>query len=181
MQGALAGVAIERSVSYWWNSLELHEPGRTRLLHFTDMRDQPWLSWRNPRAEHWCAALRVAIDAGDVAAAAVAEHAARGWLRPSLVEQLARGYDDPLLLDARLLGAEQASFLPPHMQPAARWLKAATGFGGPRAGSVRLALRRLLARARFVAARLGLVRVVRGVRMAARKLHHALRAGRQRE
>ena len=64
---------------YWWNSLELYEPGRTALLHYTDMHRQPWVSSVNPNAGIWydCCAEAIAhgfIDLGEIAAAVEMGH-----------------------------------------------------------------------------------------------------------
>jgi hypothetical protein len=71
-----------------WNSLELYEPGRTALLHYTHMSKQPWVSCRNRNGDLWVAHLREAIAEGFVGERELAEAAARGWVRPSLGAQL---------------------------------------------------------------------------------------------
>jgi hypothetical protein len=71
-----------------WNSLELYEPGRTALLHYTRMSKQPWVSCRNPNGDLWVDHLQEAIAEGFVGEEELAEAAARGWIRPSLGAQL---------------------------------------------------------------------------------------------
>jgi hypothetical protein len=78
------GEAIPRE----WNSLEHFEPGRTRLLHFTDMGMQPWRHNHNPRGPIWRAFYREAIEAGAVEPALVEAGLAAGHLMPDLRYEL---------------------------------------------------------------------------------------------
>ena len=71
-----------------WNSLDVHVPGRTALLHYTHIVTQPWVHARHPHGDLWVEALVEAIDAGVVAAAEVDDAVRRGWARPSLPRQL---------------------------------------------------------------------------------------------
>ena len=72
-----------------WNSLEHFEPGRTRLLHFTDMTMQPWRFSHNPRGSIWRAFYREAVEAGAVAPELIQAGAAAGYLMPALRHDLA--------------------------------------------------------------------------------------------
>jgi hypothetical protein len=71
-----------------WNSLELHEPGRTGLIHYTNMVRQPWVSCRNPNGDLWVDMLREAIEEGFVSEKELREAVERGYVRPSLPLQL---------------------------------------------------------------------------------------------
>ncbi len=51
-------------LEFEWNSLEHYEENRTKLLHYTDMPKQPWVSDRNRHRGIWYAELRRAIDDG---------------------------------------------------------------------------------------------------------------------
>lgn len=86
---------VEASLPYTWNSLELYEPGKTDLLHYTDMWLQPWLVRDNPLAAGWVELLCEAIDAGFVERDAVAEGVERRWARPSLLYQVDKRIFDP--------------------------------------------------------------------------------------
>jgi hypothetical protein len=73
-----------------WNSLEHHEPGKTCLLHYTDMDTQPWVYRGNPLGDLWVGELARAISDGFIPIEEVHDHVARGWIRPSLLVDLAR-------------------------------------------------------------------------------------------
>jgi len=95
---------------YTWNSLEQYEPGKTDLLHYTDMWLQPWLVRDNPLARIWVEALFGAIDAGYVSRDDVVECVERRWARPSLLYQVDKRIADP----ARLpfwVGMKDKSFI----------------------------------------------------------------------
>ncbi len=98
---------------YTWNSLERFEPGKTRLLHFTAMNLQPWLSSRNPLAPVWMDALFLALQDHFVSADAVRDGIRQGWFRPGLLWQVEHGERDPRQLPLRLRLAE-AVYRPPH-------------------------------------------------------------------
>jgi len=80
---------------YTWNSLELYEPGKTQLLHLTDMWLQPWLVRRNPLAAVWVRELFGAIDAGYVSRDDVVECVEKRWARPSLLYQVDKRIEEP--------------------------------------------------------------------------------------
>lgn len=88
-----------------WNSLEAFEEVDTSLLHYTDMRTQPWVFRPHALGWLWGQALLEAVDAGFVSLDLLREHAQRGFLRPSLVFQVEHGIADAnrLPLRARLL------------------------------------------------------------------------------
>jgi hypothetical protein len=67
-----------------WNSLEHYEPGTTRLLHYTDMPNQPWVSDRNPNRKLWFSYLREAISEGFISEDFLYEEIARGHVAPAL-------------------------------------------------------------------------------------------------
>jgi hypothetical protein len=67
-----------------WNSLEHYEPGRTHLLHYTDMPTQPWVSDANRNGALFYAALREAIDGGFIPRELLYDEVARGHVSPDL-------------------------------------------------------------------------------------------------
>lgn len=75
---------------YWWNSLERHEPGRTCLIHYTDMPTQPWVTDRNPNGGLWYAALAEALAAGFIVEDEVEEAITLGHVSPRLPEWIGR-------------------------------------------------------------------------------------------
>ena len=109
-------------ISHHWNSLERFEPGRTALLHYTEMPTQPWVSCENPLGELWIAYLFAALDDRFIALDFVKEHVERGWVRPSLLYQIehrigdasklppeARAMDDSFLAPFRSMRPETAA------------------------------------------------------------------------
>lgn len=93
MQDMCVADSVGRTLSPHWNSLERYEPGVTRLLHYTDMDTQPWVSLDNPLEGLWVDALRRAVAAGVIALSEVETAVQQGHVRPSLLAQL-RGTGD---------------------------------------------------------------------------------------
>jgi len=81
-----------------WNSLERYKPGKTCLLHYTDMNRQPWVDCSNPLAYLWVGGLRHAITDGFISLEELREQIDKGHVRPSLMEQINGGIDDPIRL-----------------------------------------------------------------------------------
>jgi hypothetical protein len=77
-----AGLAPE------WNSLEIYEPGKTGLIHYTDMHLQPWVNRKNPNGEIWEISLKSAIRDGFITWPDVMDNYRKGFIRPSLVWQM---------------------------------------------------------------------------------------------
>lgn len=67
-----------------WNELDDHVPGRTRLIHYTTIRTQPWIAAGHPQAQHFFDALRRMLKAGAIDMAAIEREIAAGYVRPSL-------------------------------------------------------------------------------------------------
>lgn len=67
-----------------WNSLERYEPGRTSLIHYTDMPTQPWVSQNNPNGEVWYGICREALETGFVDAAELHDAVIKGHVSPEL-------------------------------------------------------------------------------------------------
>ena len=71
-----------------WNSLEEYQPGKTALIHYTDMHMQPWVSCKNPNGDLWVKYLREAIRADFISFDEVKDAVKQGFARPSLLKQL---------------------------------------------------------------------------------------------
>lgn len=80
--------AIRDGLPPEWNSLEIYEPGKTGLLHYTDMHLQPWVSRHNPNGEIWEIYLKNAIRDGFITWNEVQDNLKKGFIRPSLVWQM---------------------------------------------------------------------------------------------
>jgi hypothetical protein len=112
------------TLPYVWNSLEVYEPGKTRLVHFTDMDGQPWLNPLHPEARLWCGYLLDAIREGAISHEQVEHEVRCGHVRPSLLVQIRTSQADPLTLPYSVLMRDFTAFLPPHRFSAAsvqRW------------------------------------------------------------
>lgn len=104
---------IEPTIPPQWNALEHYEPGRTALLHYTDMPTQPWVSTSNPLGYLWVRELFDAVDSGAVQPGLIEQHIAQSWVRPSLAWQLEHRMEDPLLLPRKALALDRG-FEPPY-------------------------------------------------------------------
>ena len=67
-----------------WNSLEHYEAGQTKLIHYTDMPTQPWVTNRNPFASVWYANLREALSDGFISPDFIYTEVERGHVSPDL-------------------------------------------------------------------------------------------------
>lgn len=65
-----------------WNSMEHFEPGRTHLLHYTDMPTQPWVSNSNPNGALFYRAFAAALKDGGISADLVYQEVERGHVAP---------------------------------------------------------------------------------------------------
>ena len=81
---------IAAEISEEWNHLEVFEPGRTKLLHFTVVPTQPWKSDANELGDVWMACYREAVEAGAVPPEEVEQLVAAGDVKPALRAALRR-------------------------------------------------------------------------------------------
>ena len=66
---AMAGYLLKfrpQEITHYWNHLNEYEPGKTRLLHYTRQRTQPWRYPEHPLTGVWKDALLDAIRSGIV-------------------------------------------------------------------------------------------------------------------
>lgn len=72
-----------------WNSLEEYIEGKTKLLHYTEMYNQPWLKNPNhPLGHLWFSELKEAVADGSIPISLVQEHVAKRWILPKCLEVL---------------------------------------------------------------------------------------------
>lgn len=100
-------------IPYVWNSLELYEPQRTKLLHYTDMDRQPWISNANRLAHVWVGVLNEAVRDGFISFDEVRASVTAGHVRPGLLWQIESGEADPLKMPRRERMRDEL-FTPPH-------------------------------------------------------------------
>ncbi|OYU00052.1 MAG: hypothetical protein CFE40_01675 [Burkholderiales bacterium PBB1] len=99
---------LKGSLPREWNAFDLHEPGRTCLLHYTSKEQQPWLSRGHPFEALWFEALYSGLDAGSVSQDAVDFSLAQGYVRPSLAWQITHRALDSRLVPSSLHAADDA-------------------------------------------------------------------------
>lgn len=75
------------SIPFRWNSLE-HFDSDTCLIHYTDMRTQPWVNSLNPHGPLWVNELSLALADGFVTLDQVEQEIDLGYARPSLLVDL---------------------------------------------------------------------------------------------
>jgi Glycosyl transferase family 8 len=75
---------IASTLSSDWNALEYFEPGKTKLLHYTVVPTQPWLSNDNPLEHLWTSQFAEALVAGAISAEDVQQAIVKGYIKPSL-------------------------------------------------------------------------------------------------
>ncbi|HET8710670.1 MAG TPA: glycosyltransferase [Spongiibacteraceae bacterium] len=104
---------INQSICSAWNSLEQYHPGTTRLLHYTDMNTQPWISTKNPLGHLWVKCLRRAIATNFITREELASEVEKGRARPSLLAQIDLNIDDSLTL-ASAICKQDRDFIAPY-------------------------------------------------------------------
>jgi len=80
--------SVGRTIPEEWNSLERYEPGRTALLHYTNMAGQPWRRWGHPLGSLWMNELADAVRSKRVAVSIVEEEVAKKHVVPQVLSSL---------------------------------------------------------------------------------------------
>lgn len=75
------------TIPFEWNSLE-HYDNETRLIHYTDMGTQPWVSTLNANGHIWLAEVRRMISDGSLTVRQLKDEIEAGFFRPSLMRDL---------------------------------------------------------------------------------------------
>jgi lipopolysaccharide biosynthesis glycosyltransferase len=88
---------VRYAVPFAWNSLE-HYDASTRLIHYTDMDTQPWVSTENRLAHLWLDEVRLMLSTEVLSRSDLRREIDLGYFRPSLLNELdeaphARGWD----------------------------------------------------------------------------------------
>jgi lipopolysaccharide biosynthesis glycosyltransferase len=78
---------IGYKIPFSWNSLE-HYDAQTRLIHYTDMGTQPWVSTRNTNADLWLRELRLMLTNATLSSEQIKTEISLGYFRPSLARDL---------------------------------------------------------------------------------------------
>ena len=96
-----------------WNSLEYYEPTKTRLLHYTDMNTQPWISTVNPLGHIWLDCLRRALKENFISRMDLDREIASGHVRPSLLAQIDAKIDVSVSLPSSIRRLDRG-YVPPY-------------------------------------------------------------------
>jgi lipopolysaccharide biosynthesis glycosyltransferase len=88
---------IRYGIPFAWNSLE-HFDNTTRLIHYTDMNTQPWVSNHNKLGYLWMSEVNLMLKTGALALKDIELEIELGYFRPSLLRELrdmphANGWD----------------------------------------------------------------------------------------
>jgi len=78
---------IRYAVPFVWNSLE-HFDADTRLIHYTDMDTQPWVSPANRNGPLWLDEVRLMLDTGAITLPDLRSEIQLGYFRPSLLAEI---------------------------------------------------------------------------------------------
>jgi hypothetical protein len=90
----LAPDEIKYGVPFEWNSLECYEPGRTGLIHYTDMSTQPWVCPNNKNGYVWLNEVRMMLKDGSLSQDELRQEVELGYFRPSLPVEIEDGPQD---------------------------------------------------------------------------------------
>ncbi len=71
-----------------WNDLDRYDTQRTRNIHFTEIRTQPWVCATHPHGRMWVDELRRVLAANALDPTVVREEVRDGHARPSLLIEL---------------------------------------------------------------------------------------------
>ena len=75
---------VRYAVPFAWNSLE-HFDRDTRLIHYTDMETQPWVSTDNHNGSLWLEEVRLMLATGALGGGDLRTEVELGYFRPSLL------------------------------------------------------------------------------------------------
>ena len=85
------------AVPFEWNSLEYYDEN-TRLIHYTDMGTQPWVSVNNPNGHLWFAEVRKMLGNGSLDWGMLEAEVRLEYFRPSLLYEIRYGHLVPKFL-----------------------------------------------------------------------------------
>ncbi|MBS7457942.1 hypothetical protein [Coralloluteibacterium stylophorae] len=97
-----------------WNDLDHYDPARTRNLHYTEIRTQPWVEPGHPHGGLWADEIRLMLETGALARADLEEEVRLGYLRPSFLVELGLATDGSGGDAASLRRYDQARGFVPH-------------------------------------------------------------------
>jgi Glycosyl transferase family 8 len=85
----LASGDLGEGIPRGWNDLDDYHPARTGLIHYTEIRTQPWVYAGHPHGQLWFAELALMLADGTLNMVDLEEEQRLGFLRPSALLELA--------------------------------------------------------------------------------------------
>ena len=85
---------VAYALPFKWNSLE-HFDETTCLIHYTDMKTQPWVDPWNRLGYLWMQEVRLMLDSGALSWRALEKEVELGYFRPSLINELREQANTP--------------------------------------------------------------------------------------
>lgn len=79
-----------RGIEPYWNDLEYFDQN-TKLLHFTDMDKQPWISKANPLRQIWLNELQEAVENNFITIQELIEASQKGDISPDILDYILNG------------------------------------------------------------------------------------------
>lgn len=106
---------VKVNIESEWNSLDFYEKDKTKLLHYTNMSQQPWLYNSNPLAYLWVTALKKSIEKKFLSLKELKLEIKKGHVKPSLYYQVVNNKLDNTRLPF-LFKLSDRFFIPPHIR-----------------------------------------------------------------
>ena len=78
---------VRYGIPFYWNSLE-HYDIQTRLIHYTDMNTQPWVSPLNLNGKLWFKEVLLMLETGALSWREIQKEISLGYFRPSMIDEL---------------------------------------------------------------------------------------------
>lgn len=79
--------SVRKGLPDEWNSLDAYYPGKTKLLHYTNMAAQPWRSAGHPLTSIWMRELKEAVKSGRVEMSTIEEEAKLKYVVPYVASE----------------------------------------------------------------------------------------------
>jgi lipopolysaccharide biosynthesis glycosyltransferase len=105
---------IDRSVPRTWNSMDFWN-NEVKLLHYTNVPTQPWVSLENPYGSVWVDYLKQLIEKGYMSEQDVTNEVTAGYVRPSLLSEVkgkTAGPDDLSYIATLKAQDKKAGYIP---------------------------------------------------------------------
>jgi Glycosyl transferase family 8 len=79
---------MAEAIASGWNDLDHYDAAQTSLIHYTQIRTQPWVYAGHPHADVWFAEVALMLTEGALTVADLEQEVRLGFLRPSALLEL---------------------------------------------------------------------------------------------